>query len=109
MGEKKTKREIKFRCKGVSFSPAFVGGNILDFQQMFLFVNRFLEIVSCRDLHNTRGERRAFHALLRTESIPVESLLLSRALMFMSFSPECVLHIPSLRKLPLSLSLIIHW
>jgi len=31
MGEKKTKREIKFHCKGVSFSPAFVGGKYFRF------------------------------------------------------------------------------
>lgn len=80
--------------------------NILDFQQMFSFVNRFLESVSRHDLHNARGENGAFHALLRTELIRAAPSP-SRAL-FMG-SPECVLHIPSQRKLPLSLSLIIHW
>lgn len=83
-------------------------GNILDTQQMFSFVNRFLEIVSGRDLHNTRGERRAFHALLRTESIQVLAVFKSHVYECFAY-PESVLHIPSQRMLPLSLSLIIHW
>lgn len=58
-------------------------GNILDTQQMFSFVNRFLEIVSGRDLHNTRGERRGFHALLRTESIQVLAVFKSHVYEFL--------------------------